>query len=132
MRAVCLKRQNDRNNKSAKKWDENWGINGTSGNVNEGGWCHETRGYKGVSLVFPGPPCMVEVLKPSCRITAITMSMRALPTDTKNNSPSRSAFCNGLAREAANRLFDSFGSIPLYALTAMMGVFVFLLLVDLI
>ena len=65
------------------------------------------------------PPCprlgAVDVLNPSCRITA-----------------SRSAFWTGFARYAANKLFGSVGSDPLYALTAMIGVFAFLLFVVLI
>lgn len=44
----------------------------------------------------------------------------------------RSAFCRGLERAAAKTLLVSLGSVLLYALTATIGVFVFLLLVLLI
>lgn len=55
------------------------------------------------------------VLNPSCRIAC-----------------TKSAFCSGFAKEAANRLLVSFMSVPLYALTAMIGVLAFLLFVLLI
>jgi len=71
--------------------------------------------HEAVTLVAPGPPCIVDVLNPSWRITA-----------------RRSFFCKGFVREAVNTLLASFGSVPLYALTAMMGVLVFLLFVLLI
>ena len=48
------------------------------------------------------------------------------------NLLSRSAFCNGFERAASNALLISLGSVPLYALTATIGVLVFLLLVLLI
>ena len=57
----------------------------------------------------------VDVLNPSWRMAA-----------------SRLAFCKGFASEAANKLLASLLSMPLYALTAMIGVLVFLLLVLLI
>jgi hypothetical protein len=56
-----------------------------------------------------------EVLNPSWRMTA-----------------RMSAFCTGLAMAAVKRLLPSIGSVPLYALTATMGVWVFLLFVLLI
>jgi hypothetical protein len=67
-----------------------------------------------INLVISAPPaCGVDVLNPNFRMTA-----------------SNSAFCNGFESEAAKTLFVSVGSAaPLYALMAMMGVLVFLLLV---
>jgi hypothetical protein len=57
--------------------------------------CYE-RTRAAVNLVAPGPPGIVEVLKPSCRITA-----------------SKSAFCNGFERDAKKTLLASFVSTPL-------------------
>lgn len=65
-----------------------------------------------VAAAIPRLPGADEVLKPIRRMTA-----------------SRSAFCTGLASAAAKSELPSTGSFPLYALTATMGVFVFLLLV---
>lgn len=63
-----------------------------------------------------GPrPGTVDVLKPSCRMM-----------------DNRSAFWTGFARYPANKLLWSAGSEPPYALTAMIGLFAFLLLVVLI
>ena len=74
--------------------------------------CHRAE----VNLV-PGPrPCAVDVLNPSWRITA-----------------TRSAFWTGFAMYAAKRSLNSVTSTPpLYALTAIIGVVAFLLLVLLI
>jgi len=79
-------------------------------------------------------PCIVEVLKPSWRIMAsyINIHRKNHQEPPKSNLPMRSAFCRGLARAAAKTLLVSLGSVLLYALTAIMGVFVFLLLVLLI
>jgi hypothetical protein len=52
------------------------------------------------------------VLNPSFRMTA-----------------SKSAFCKGFDREAVNSPLLSLGSVPLYALTEIMGVLLFLPLV---
>jgi hypothetical protein len=65
-----------------------------------------------ISLEAPGPTCMVDVLNPSLRITI-----------------RRSAFCRGFESEAVKMLLVSPVSGALYALIAMMGVVVFLLLV---
>ena len=73
--------------------------------------CHRTD----VNLVVGAcpRPCAVDVLKPSWRITA-----------------TRSAFCTGFAMYAAKTSRSSVASMPLYALTAMIGVVVFLLCLD--
>jgi hypothetical protein len=68
-----------------------------------------------VNLVISAPPCTVEVLNPSFRITA-----------------SKSAFCNGFESDATKTPLGSVVSLPLYALMDMIGVVVFLLFVFLI
>jgi hypothetical protein len=65
-----------------------------------------------VNLEAPGPTCMVDVLNPSLRITI-----------------RRSAFCSGFEREAVKMPLVSPVSRAPYALIAMIGVVVFLLLV---
>src|ERR1700731_2762462 len=69
---------------------------------------------RAVILVTSVEPCTAEVLNPSLRITA-----------------SKSLFCTGLAREAANTLPlpVSLDPRPPYALIATIGVLVFLLFV---
>ena len=57
---------------------------------------YDARRGAAVNLVEPGPPGIVEVLKPSCRMTE-----------------SKSAFCSGFASDAAKRLLVSLGSTPL-------------------
>jgi hypothetical protein len=66
-----------------------------------------------IGFAFPRTDvCAVDVLNPRSRITA-----------------SKSAFWSGFESDAANSALASPISAPLYALTAMIGVLVFLLLV---